>query len=88
MKPNGWRRVTVFSASLTSATVFGFGGCGSFNPVSYVSKNACDFLNCDELFWVEDVFPLSERPAMSSGMASGETMDMSEEEEEGGAHMH
>ena len=90
MKPNGRCRVTVFFASLMSATVFGFGGCGSFNPLSYFSKNACDFLNCDDLFWVEDVFPLSERPMMSGGMASGGTMEMSaeEEEEEGGGHLH
>lgn len=88
MKPSGWRRVTVFFASLASATVFGFAGCGSFSPLSYFNRNACDFLNCDDLFWVEDLFPLSQRPAGTGGMASGATMDMSEEEDEGGAHLH
>ncbi|MHC4672231.1 MAG: hypothetical protein ACYTBZ_07065 [Planctomycetota bacterium] len=59
-------------------------GCGSFSPLEYFSKNACDFLNCDVLFFVDDMLPLSGGPITDgeSGGAPAET------EEEGGGHMH
>ncbi len=59
-------------------------GC-SFSPGKYLSRNACEVLNCDELFFVEDVFPLSERPM--AGMVAG----AGEEEaaaDDGGGHAH
>ncbi len=68
---------------LLSSTMFGFGGCGSSDLLKYFSRNACNFLNCDVLFWVEDIFPLSERPMMGGAAASG---GAAEEEEEMGGH--
>ena len=60
-------------------------GC-SFDPLNYMSRNACEFLNCEELFFVEDMLPLSARPAAAAG--GGAVMDMAEPEEEGGGHAH
>ncbi len=48
------------------------GGC-SFDPLKYFSKNACDMLNCDVLFFLEDLFPLSARPAGGGGDAAAGT---------------
>ena len=51
-------------------------GCGSFEPASYFSRNACDFLNCEVLFFLDDMFPLSATPASAgSGAAVAEPDD-------------
>ncbi len=42
------------------------GGC-SFDPLKYFSKNACEVLNCDVLFFLEDLFPLSAGPTGGGG---------------------
>ncbi len=51
------------------------GGC-SFNPLKYFSRNACDVLNCDVLFFIEDLFPLSAGPTGGGDdAAAGENME-------------
>lgn len=60
-------------------------GC-SFEATKYLSRNACEFVNCDELFFIEDLLPLSARA--SEGAVAGGAMDMAEEEDEGGGHAH
>ncbi len=39
-------------------------GC---TPAKYVSKNMCSLFNCDSLFFIEDLFPLSTRPSADGG---------------------
>ena len=73
--------MATFCAVLFSA------GC-SFDPLNYMSRNACEFFNCDELFFVEDILPLSARPTGDAGAAGGMAMDMGEAEDEGGGHAH
>ena len=62
-------------------------GC-SFDPLNYLSRNACEFLNCDDLFFVEDMLPLSARQTGNAGAGGGMVMDMDEAEDEGGGHAH
>ena len=54
------------------------GGC-SLKPAKYLSRNACEFLNCEELFFIGDLFPLSTQPTSDAGGMSGD-----EDMEEGG----
>jgi len=44
-------------------------GC-SFSPLKFASRNACEFLNCDVLFFVDDLLPLSGGPEESGGDAA------------------
>ena len=60
----------------------------SFNPLNYMSRNACELFNCDELFFIEDLLPLSARPTGDAGAGGGVVMDMGEAEDEGGGHAH
>ena len=62
-------------------------GC-DFSPVNYMSRTACDFLNCNVLFFIEDMLPLSARPTGDVGSGGGMVMDMGEAEDEGGGHAH
>ena len=62
-------------------------GC-DFDPMSFLSRNACEFVNCDELFFIEDMLPLSARPSGDGGSAGGMIMDGGEAEDEGGGHAH
>ena len=62
-------------------------GC-SFDPLNYMSRNACEFFNCNELFFIEDILPLSARPTGDAGAGGGMVMDMGEAEDEGGGHAH
>ncbi len=51
------------------------GGC-TLKPAKYLSRNACEFLNCEELFFIEDLFPLSAQPTGDAGgMSGGEDME-------------
>ncbi|MCH7813625.1 MAG: hypothetical protein IID40_06345 [Planctomycetes bacterium] len=52
-------------------------GC-SFSPAKYFSRNACEFVNCDVLFFVDDVFPLSAGPAGGNGEEAAEGDGMEE----------
>jgi len=47
--------------------------------LKYASRNACEFVNCESLFFVEDLFPLSAGPE-----AGGEAPPA--EEAGGGGH--
>ena len=58
------------------------GGC---KPSQFLQKNACELLNCDYLFFIDDLFPLAASSEAASGGAM--VMEMEEEEEEAG-HMH
>ncbi len=60
-------------------------GC-SFDPLKYFSRNACEVFNCNELFFVDDLFPLSAPPMGDAGMGGG--MDMDEADDDGGGHAH
>lgn len=62
-------------------------GC-SFDPLKYMSRNACEFVNCDVLFFIEDMLPLSARPEGEAGSGGGMVVDMGEAEDEGGGHAH
>ena len=62
-------------------------GC-SLDPLNYLSRNACELLNCDELFFIEDLLPLSARPSGDAGSGGAMVMEMSEAEDEGGGHAH
>ncbi|MCH7994479.1 MAG: hypothetical protein IIB57_08540 [Planctomycetes bacterium] len=62
-------------------------GC-SFDPMNYLSRNACEFVNCDELFFIEDMLPLSARASEGAATGGAMVMDMAEEEDEGGGHAH
>ncbi len=55
------------------------GGC---KPAQFLQKNACELLNCDYLFFIDDMFPLA---AAADEVASGGAMEMEEEE---AGHMH
>ena len=62
-------------------------GC-SFDPLKYFSRNACEVFNCDELFFIDDLFPLSAAPTGDAGTGGGMDMAMGEAEDEGGGHAH
>ncbi len=51
-------------------------GC-SFNLFNYAARNACDFLNCDVLFFVDDLLPLSGGPVAGAAVV---------EDDGGGGH--
>ncbi len=55
-------------------------------PGQFLERNACELLNCDMLFFVDDLFPLAV-PSGGGGAPDGMDMDM-DEEDEGGGHMH
>lgn len=77
MRIKSFTKSVVVGVIAMSAVVFSF-GC-DFNLVNYLSRNACDFLNCDVLFFIEDVLPLSGGPEAAGTMP---TMDA----DEGGGH--
>ncbi|MCH7841076.1 MAG: hypothetical protein IID38_12695 [Planctomycetes bacterium] len=81
-----WARAVAMCAPVLSFATFGFLGCGSFDPVNYFSRNACDFLNCEVLFFIDDVLPLSAAPMGSMDMAEAGGSE-GEGEQEGG-HLH
>lgn len=59
-------------------------GC-DINPAKVFSRNACEVLNCEMLFFVDDLFPLSARPSGDGGGAA--PVEAPAEEEDGG-HVH
>jgi hypothetical protein len=44
-------------------------GC-SLDPLKFASRNACEFLNCDVLFFVDDLLPLSGGPVEGGAAAA------------------
>ncbi len=82
---NFWRLGLLVLVGLPLAALM-VTGC---DPTNFVARNACDFLNCDTLPFVDEIFPLSAGPTMASDGGGGGAMVMPEEkEEEGGGHMH
>lgn len=66
-----WLAKTVLCLALfVSAAVTA--GC---NPASYLSKNMCNIFDCDTLFFIEDIFPLSQRPTAGGGEEEMAEMD-------------
>ncbi len=60
-------------------------------PGQFLERNACELLNCDMLFFIDDLFPLAVQPGGGGGgggTADAMNMEEEEEEEEGDAHMH
>ena len=59
-------------------------------PGQFLQRNACELLNCDMLFFIDDLFPLAVQSGGGGGGGGGaaDAMEMEEEEEEGGGHMH
>ena len=86
MKIKSMSRTVVAGAAALGANLYIL-GC-DFNPINYFSRNACEFFNCDELYFIEDMLPLSARPAGSSDSGGGMVMDIAEAEDEGGGHAH
>jgi hypothetical protein len=63
-------RVRATAAGLTAGALAALAvGC-DFNPAKFVSRNACDILNCEVLFFVDEIFPLSAAPAAPGGGAA------------------
>ena len=54
-------------------------------PGQFLQRNACALLNCDMLFFIDDLFPLAAQPGGGGG--GGGAAEPSEEEE-GGGHLH
>ena len=77
-----------FGACMATFCTALFATSCSFDPLNYMSRNACEVFNCDELFFIEDMLPLSARPAGNSGSGGETVMVMDEDEDEGGGHAH
>ena len=54
-------------------------------PGQFLQRNACELLNCNVLFFIDDMFPLAAQPGGGGG--GGGAAEPSEEEE-GGGHLH
>ncbi len=60
-------------------------GC---KPGQFLQRNACELLNCDVLFFVDDIFPLAAQSGGGTGGGGGGGASEPSEEEEGGGHLH
>ncbi len=59
-------------------------GC---KPGQFLQRNACELLNCNVLFFIDDIFPLATQPS-SGGVGESGGAAAEPEEEEGGGHLH
>lgn len=66
------RLATVALCLMLLVSVVAVAGC---NPASYLSKNMCNIFDCDTLFFIEDIFPLSQRPTAGGGEEEMAEMD-------------
>jgi len=57
-------------------------------PGQFLQRNACELLNCDMLFFIDDLFPLAVPSGGGGGGGGGAADVMEMEEEEGGGHLH
>jgi hypothetical protein len=73
-----WLATTALCLALLVSVVT-ITGC---KPGGYLAKNMCNIFDCDTLFFIEDIFPLSARPAGATGSGSSGTGAAAEEEEE------
>ncbi len=80
----------VFSRTAAGLTLLVFLSLAvACKPGQFLQRNACELLNCDVLFFVDDMFPLATPSGGGGGGGGGsEGMVMDEEEEEDDAHMH
>ena len=79
-----WRTTTAVCLTL-AALVVAVVGC---NPVKYLSKNMCVLVNCDSLFFIEDLLPLSTRPTGDGGGGGDSGGEDEDEGGGGGGHDH
>lgn len=64
-------RLSMTGMACVAAVGAAFLGMGcDLDPVQFLSRNACEILNCDVLFFVDDLLPLSAAPAASGGGAA------------------
>ena len=56
-------------------------------PGQFLQRNACELLNCNVLFFIDDIFPLATQSSSGGGGGSGSAA-AEPEEEEGGGHLH
>ena len=56
-------------------------------PGQFLQRNACELLNCNVLFFIDDIFPLATQSSSGGGGGSGGAA-AEPEEEEGGGHLH
>ncbi len=56
-------------------------------PGQFLERNACELLNCNVLFFIDDIFPLATQSSSGGGGGSGGAA-AEPEEEEGGGHLH
>ncbi len=57
-------------------------------PGQFLERNACELLNCDMLFFIDDLFPLAVQSGGGGGSGSMDMdMDM-DDDDDGGGHMH
>ena len=73
--------------ALGLALIFGVGTTGC-DPASYLSRNMCYVFDCDTLFFIEELLPLSLRPMGGGGGGTTATAAPEAAEPEGGGHAH
>ena len=56
-------------------------------PGQFLQRNACELLNCNVLFFIDDIFPLATQSSSGGGGGSGGAA-AEPEAEEGGGHLH
>ena len=66
---------------MSLAIVSSMVGC---KPGQFLQRNACELLNCNTLFFIDDMFPLATQPGGGGGGGGA----AEPEEEEGGGHLH
>ena len=77
--------VTKTAASLMLLAVFS--SMVACKPGQFLQRNACELLNCDMLFFIDDLFPLAAQSASGGDAGSGGAA-AEPDEDEGGGHMH
>ena len=78
----------VFSRTAAGLTLLVFLSLAvACKPGQFLQRNACELLNCDVLFFVDDMFPLAAQSGGGGGGGGSDGMVMDEEEEDD-AHMH
>ena len=75
--------VGLFAVCATTLVV----GCDRFDPVEYMAQNICELLNCDVLFFVEDLLGVS-GGAEGGGGAMSMPMSSEADSDDGGGHAH
>ncbi len=77
--------MTKIAASLMLLAIFS--SMAACKTGQFLQRNACELLNCDMLFFIDDMFPLATQSSGGGGAGSG-GVAAEPEEEEGGGHLH